>query len=172
MGPLIMRGMQLVCALVIACNVAALPAAAQDVDPKALEQSRKILELTNTQALGEQVLSMLLPQIVNLVAQANPSKEAEVRQLVDEYFEPSLRESLPELLDECAVVYARHFTVEELNELAAFYATPLGQKLIKTQPQLLVDLNQVGQKWGLIAAQRAMEKLAPILRERGLHAPA
>ena len=51
-------------------------------------------------------------------------------------------EPLPELLDDCAKVYARHFTAEELTELAAFYGTPLGQKLIATQPVLIAELNQ------------------------------
>lgn len=168
----IMRAIGLIGVLVVGWHVAVAPAQAQEVDPKALEQSRRILELTNTQALGEQMLTMIMPQIMDLVAAANPSKEAEVRQLMDEYFEPSLREAIPELMDDCAQVYARHFTAEELAELAEFYGTPLGKKLIATLPQVMVDLNAVGQKWGFTAAQRAMEKLAPVLRERGLQAPA
>jgi hypothetical protein len=172
MHRLIMRGIGLIGFLVIGWHVAIASAHAQEVDPKALEQSRRILELTNTQALGEQMLTMIIPQIVDLVAAANPSKEAEVRQLMKEYFEPSLREAIPELMDDCARVYARHFTAEELSELTAFYGTPLGKKLIATLPQVMVDLNQVGQKWGFTAAQRALQKLAPILRERGLQVPA
>ena len=34
-----------------------------------------------------------------------------------------------ELIDALAVIYARNFTVDELNVIAAFYATPTGQKL-------------------------------------------
>jgi uncharacterized protein len=166
----VVRALGLFAALIIACS-AGISAHAQDIDPKALEQSRKILELTNTRAMGEQMLTLLLPQIVNLVVKANPSKGDEVRALMEQYFEPSLREALPELFDECATVYARHFTADELTELAAFYGTPLGQKLISAQSALMVDLNQVGQKWGITAAQRALKKLAPVFKERGLQVP-
>ncbi len=158
-------------ALVIALGTAGGPAYAQDTDPKALELSRKILELTNTLAMGEQMLTMLMPQITDLVAKANPERGDEVGQLIQQYLEPSPREALPELFDECAKVYARHFAVAELTELTEFYGTPLGQKLIQSQSALMLDLNQVGQRWGMVAAQRAMQKLVPIFKERGLQVP-
>ncbi len=168
-----LRSLGCIVTLVIACCTAGVGAHAQDVDPKALEQARKILELTNARATAEQMLSLLLPRLVDLVVRANPNKEAEVRGLVDQYFEPSLREGLPELLDDSAKVYARHFTQQELTELAAFYGTPLGQKLISAQSSaLMVELDQVGKKWGIAAAQRALKKLAPIFQQRGLKVPA
>jgi hypothetical protein len=158
-------------ALVVAFGTAAGPADAQDIDPATLEQSRKILELTNTLAMGEQMLSLLMPQITNLVAKANPQRGDEVAQLIRQHLEPSLRKALPELLDECAKVYARHFTFAELTELTQFYGTPLGQKVIQSQSALMLELNQVGQHWGMGAAQRALQELAPIFKERGLQVP-
>ena len=157
--------------LLVAGLMTASAAQAQSVDPAALEQSRKILELTNSQAMGEQLLSLLIPQVTDLVIKANPERGPEVRELVQKYFGPSLREALPELLDSCAEVYARHFTTEELTALTEFYGTPLGQKLIASQSALILELNQVGQQWGAVAAQRALKKMVPIFQERGLQVP-
>ena len=40
------------------------------------------------------------------------------------------------MTDALATIYARNFTIDELNVLAAFYATPTGQKLIEMTPTL------------------------------------
>ena len=37
-------------------------------------------------------------------------------------------------------IYARHFTVAELKELAAFYRTPTGAKALREVPQVMGEL--------------------------------
>jgi hypothetical protein len=43
---------------------------------------------------------------------------------------------LAEAMKEAPPVYARHFTAAELNELAAFYRTPIGAKALREMPQV------------------------------------
>ncbi len=55
--------------------------------------------------------------------------------------------------------YARAFTAEELKAIAAFYRTPAGSKLLRTQPQIAQEVNRaVAAKVGprLQAAQKAL----------------
>ncbi|PWF54585.1 DUF2059 domain-containing protein [Massilia glaciei] len=56
----------------------------------------------------------------------------------------------PTLLDELnsamVPLYARHFSAAELGELAKFYGTPIGQKMLKTMPQILGESMQVSQQ--------------------------
>jgi len=42
---------------------------------------------------------------------------------------------LEETMKEWPPIYARHFTVDELHELAAFYRTPVGAKTLREMPQ-------------------------------------
>jgi hypothetical protein len=51
-------------------------------------------------------------------------------------FQQQARQRVNELIDALAAVYARNFTVDELNVIAAFYATPAGQKLTEMTPTL------------------------------------
>jgi uncharacterized protein len=40
------------------------------------------------------------------------------------------------MTDALATIYARNFTVDELHVIAAFYATPTGQKLTEVSPTI------------------------------------
>jgi uncharacterized protein len=147
-------------------------ARAQQVDPEALDLSRKIAALTNAQATGDQVLSLIMPQLTELVVRANPGKEADARTMMDQKVAPAMREMLPEMVEMTAQIYARHFTVEELTQLTEFYGTPLGQKLIQTQPALIAEAGQAGQQWAIKVMQKVLQDLAPEFQQRGLQVPA
>jgi hypothetical protein len=41
-----------------------------------------------------------------------------------------------------STLYAKHFTPEELTQLAAFYQTPVGQKLLKHSEPMMRDMEQ------------------------------
>jgi hypothetical protein len=48
--------------------------------------------------------------------------------------------SYDELLAWTADVYQRHFTPQEMQQLVAFYRSPLGMKLEKEQPKVFADV--------------------------------
>jgi uncharacterized protein len=164
--------LRVVTALALTVLLGTSLARAQQVDPEALELSRKIAALTNAQATGDQVLSLIMPQLTELVVRANPGKEAEARTMMDQKVAPAMREMLPEMVEMTAQIYARHFTVEELTQLTEFYGTPLGQKLIQTQPALIAEAGQAGQQWAIKVMQKVLQDLAPEFQQRGLQVPA
>ena len=43
-------------------------------------------------------------------------------------------------------MYARHFTVTELRQIAAFYKTPVGVKTLTIMPQLMNESMLMGQQ--------------------------
>jgi len=51
-----------------------------------------------------------------------------------------------DLEGEMANVYMRHFTEQELHGIAAFYKTPLGQKLLDTLPEVMKEGAEIGMK--------------------------
>jgi len=64
-----------------------------------------------------------------------------------------------EMLDEiAAIVYDKHYTLEEIRELTAFYKTPLGQKMLKTMTPLANDSMQ-------LTSERMIAKIPGILKE-------
>lgn len=49
--------------------------------------------------------------------------------------------SYQELIDLQAGLLAKYYSAEEMKEILAFYKTPLGQKVIRTMPEVSQDVN-------------------------------
>ena len=61
--------------------------------------------------------------------------------------------------DKMAAIYAKHYTVKELNELKDFYKSDIGQKSIKLMPQIM----QEGQKLGASSVMAHADELKAII---------
>jgi hypothetical protein len=64
--------------------------------------------------------------------------------------------------------WAGAFTADELRNLRTFYNTPLGDKLLRTIPQLNNVINQAGQGWAQKVYQQSQQKHAEEFAKRGL----
>lgn len=51
---------------------------------------------------------------------------------------------------------------EEISQLIAFYATPLGQKTLTIIPKLTLEMREAGRKWG---AKLGQDSMAEVLTE-------
>lgn len=71
-----------------------------------------------------------------------------------------------ELVEMFSAVYERHFTVEELRLLLAFYDTPTGRKLLSALPAITRESMAAGEVWG----QRIGEAVAAQLTAEGVFA--
>ena len=61
-----------------------------------------------------------------------------------------------------------NFTFTDLRALRNFYASPLGQKLLRTQPLVQQQGLQAGLAWGQKIFQDSVDRHADELRARGL----
>ena len=138
--------MRAVTLLVTPLLLACLSAAPVPAEPS---PARRFLELTNTQALGRQ----LVDQIVRQVRPDLPNVPAA---FWDEF---SANVDTRGILDELAPVYEKHFTPAELAELVKFYQTPVGRKLVQIQPQLNRDALKAGQAFGTKVTKDLMRQL-------------
>jgi hypothetical protein len=144
----------------------AAPAVTPQTTPQATAAAKAVLdamEVRKTMAatfadMEKQVPSMMRLQLQSAI-QANPSMSADQKQAALAAFEkalPGMTEAVhrifadPALVDdivaEMAPLYASHFSLAELNELAAFYRTPLGRKVMLTTPKLSAQGMAIGQK--------------------------
>lgn len=70
--------------------------------------------------------------------------------------DPKLME---ELLAEIVPLYARHFTADELRQMAVFYQTPVGAKMLFLTPRISHEAMQISQKIVLPRISAAIGKL-------------
>jgi uncharacterized protein len=144
---------------------------AQESDPAAVAKAKEVMAAAHSDKMADQVITMMEKPLSQLIESANPGRAKEVTDLLHDQFIPAMRERLPEFTDMAARVYAKHFTVEDLDQLIAFYDSPIGKKLVAEQGAMLAEMGQLGQAWGRNVATEVMRKLAPEFQKRGLAMP-
>lgn len=122
-------------------------------DPARLAAARQVLEASGT------VDAMLAAIHANL-----PAQRAASPQMPPEFwsrFEARVIQDAPQLVDSIAVLYARTFSQQELEALAAFYGSPIGLRLRALQPTLVTESSAIGQRWGMRIGSQIGASLAP-----------
>ena len=162
------------------------PPAASAVAPTAagLEAARRLLKATNIEQQYDLNFARLIPlvtkQIFNSIKD-NSKVPPRVRNFLNdpanldraerdfaERLKKGFQQRYPRLIDEAARAYAQAFTVEELNALAAFYDSPLGQKTLAELPELQNKLFMVGGTLGMEVGKEAIRQtLEALLPEPG-----
>ncbi len=167
------QAMKILPALIIAVALSwARPAAAQgDVDAATVEAAKELMQATSTDKMMVQMLDEILPQMYSLMENLNPKQGALTTTLMKELFAPEMKRRIPELIEIVALTYARYFSFEEMEELAAFYDTPAGRKIIAIMPKLNSELMGLGSAWGENVVIETFREIGPLLRERGLKTP-
>ncbi|MCS0580891.1 DUF2059 domain-containing protein [Massilia pinisoli] len=163
--------------LSFAQNAAAAPQAA--ADPAALAATGELFEAMNYRAVAQGTLEQMrrtMPAMMTQGATAaidnNPKLNAAEKKNAHEKLNKELPQAVklfdgvfgdPSLVDEMlratAQIYARHFTVDELHQIAAFYKTPVGTKMLATMPQLMAESMQAGQQVVMPRVAAIMHKL-------------
>jgi len=68
--------------------------------------------------------------------------------------------SIDSLVTAFEPLYIRHFSLEEIKELASFYKTPLGKKVMNEMPALMTEKNAVAANFYKAIQQRVERQLA------------
>lgn len=75
-------------------------------------------------------------------------------------FAARARRDIGEFLERVVPVYDSLYTLDDVRQLIAFYETPLGQRVLETQPRLMEALAALGQQWGIEIAAQVLLDLA------------
>ena len=133
--------------LSLALGALAVPAAVaqeQELAPEHLAVARKYIELTDKSGIYEVSLVETAVETMRTIISQNP----EIVQPVDDAISKTLESykgRKGELLDQFARVYALNFTIEELQQIVAFYESPVGAKLAEANATLNQNLQVVMQ---------------------------
>lgn len=158
----------------IACLAMAGPALAQQSQAPAgqAELRAAARELAIAQDTENQIratLRAIRGNLVDTMMRGAPQlAPARVAEIVDELLMPEFEARVGALAASLEGVIARHYTVEEMRDLAAFYRTPLGRRLLEATPGLAAEAMRVGQAWGEEVARAALARNRDELRRRGI----
>jgi hypothetical protein len=151
--------------------LASPPVWAQSQDPVALAKAKELLVVSDLASMRDQMVALVEAQIAALVLEANPGEKEKVDRAVADLVRPALRRRMPEYLDLAAGIYAEHFTRNELDQLLAFYKSPVGQKLKREQDKLVPAVSEMARNWVNRVGNDVLKDAAQGLLKRGLQPP-
>ncbi|TPV57368.1 DUF2059 domain-containing protein [Aestuariibacter sp. GS-14] len=129
-------------------------------DEDSLKKASYVSEVLGGDDLKKLIVQQIKQQTATLVEQRLKIVQKE-RQLLDEYLS-KLETELVEKLDEPSFdqqlgqIYLNYYSEEELDQIIAFYQSPLGQKMRSQSPSLTKDVKQ--------AISKKTEELKPKVR--------
>lgn len=138
-----------------------------NVDPARLAAARQLLVATNTEAQFTTIIPLMFRQMRQSMPAQAPQQETAVNQVIEE-IQKQFIDRRGEILDQIARLYADKFTADEMNTLADFYRSPIGQKFIGAMPDLAADAMKLGTTWGQQIGREAQQKIREELQKRGI----
>ena len=131
-------------------------------------EARALADMLDVPRQIEALLVRIRADIVEATMRAADLPEAAAAAIVDDILMPNFRARNAELVAVMIEPYALNFTITDLKALRSFFVTPLGQKLLRTQPIARAQGEQAGLAWGQRVFQDSVDRHADELRARGL----
>ena len=136
--------------------MAVAPAKAQEATPAHLAAARSAVDAIDSTEQFDNILMNAATQIKADLIGSNPNMQSEISDMVDERA-IALAPRRVDLENEVARVYAKLFTEQELKDIAAFYGSEAGKKLLKQGPVASREMMVAADVWsnGIVRDLRA-----------------
>jgi len=126
-----------------AVSPAAPPSLAEKVDPAKEAAIRHLMEITETSKLGDNINAFLTDRIRTIMSRnMTPDKLPKFMDSFSQKFSAASPSSA--VTDAMVPIYARAFSMEDIQEMTKFYESPVGQKMVKQLPQVTQESQNTG----------------------------
>ena len=147
-------------------NAPAAPAPLKPGSPAAIAAAKEILAMKNAAAMYANAVPNLVEQTKNVLLQSNLNYQKDLNEVAI-IVAKNLAGREKEIGDGMAQVYANEFTEQELKDLVVFYKTPLGQKLLASEPRAIQFSMSYMNQWAQVFAENINGQFRAEMRKRG-----
>jgi hypothetical protein len=154
---------------VLAVAVAALSSAAQaQKKPSAaeIETANELVKVTGATALFNPLIAGVVEQAKIVFLQQNPGLSNDLNEIATK-IRTDLAPRFSELTEEVGRLYAKHFSEQELKAILTFYKSPVGQKMLKEQPQVVDSSMKFAQDWANNLTDEVIKRMSDELKKKG-----
>jgi hypothetical protein len=136
-------------------------AAAAPIDPAKEAEIRKLLDVTGTVKVVNQMLKQLMGQLRERYPDLPP-----------EFVDHLQKEMNPDkLVEKLIPVYDKYYSLDDLKAVGAFYQSTAGQHLLQVQGQVVKESQAIGQQWGREAGMKAVLEIQDYKQKMSTTAP-
>ncbi len=140
-------------------------AIAQDATPEHITAAKTALDALVVTDSFDSILPRAAEQIKANLTLANPNFSDEISIAVDDEA-IKLASRRADLENEAANIYAKNFSIEELNAISEFYNSETGKKLLKVSPSMGRELLRAAEIWGAGITRDLNEASSKVLSEK------
>ncbi len=134
--------------------------------PAAFAAAKEILAMKNASAMYASAVPNLVEQTKNTLLQANLNYQKDLNE-VALIVAKNLAGREKEIGDGMAQVYANEFTEQELKDLVTFYKSPLGTKLLTSEPRAIQFSMSYMNQWAQNFAEVINGQFRAEMKKRG-----
>jgi len=142
------------------------PPPLKQASPAAIAAAREILTMKNASAMYANAVPNLVQQTKDALLQANLNYQKDLNE-VAVIVAQKLAGRETEIGDGMATVYANEFSEQELKDLVTFYKSPLGQKLLASEPRAIQFSMSYMNQWAQTFAETINGEFRAEMRKRG-----
>jgi hypothetical protein len=153
-------------AWIAALMLVAAPAAAQAPVPEARAAAKELVETMRATDQLKAMMPMIMQQLKPMIVQGRPEVERDFDLLLPVVTD-AMTGRMSELVEAVALVYAAHFSADELRQITAFYRTAVGEKFLQKLPLITQQSMAVGQRFGEQVASGLRDCMIEELRKKG-----
>jgi hypothetical protein len=135
-------------ALLVVSLFCAAPARAE-IAPEKRAEIEKMLRLSGMERLMDQMKN----QMIENFRSSAPEVPAEFWEKLGKAMD------VHAMVEELMPIYDKYYSLDDLKAVNAFYASPTGQKVLATMPQLMKEAMEVGQRWGESMGAKALAEI-------------
>jgi len=134
--------------------------------PAAIGYAKEILAMKNASAMYASAVPNMVGRVKDTLLQSNLNYQKDLNE-VAVVVAQAMAGRDKEIGEQMARIYASDFTESELKDLAAFYKSPLGQKLLVQEPQSIQASMTFMQQWAQSFSEEVNGQFRAEMRKRG-----
>jgi hypothetical protein len=119
------------------------PAVDEKIDPAKEAAIRHLMDITETAKLGDNITAFITNQVRSVMSRTiQPENLDKFMDTFSQKFGASAPSSA--VTDAMVPIYARAFSMEDIQGLVQFYESPLGRRVVKALPDVMQDSQNAG----------------------------
>lgn len=148
------------------CGASAQAQQAKPPSTAAIGYAKEILAAKNASAIYQGAVPGLVQRTRDVLLQANLNYQKDLNEVAIKVAK-DLAGREKEIGEEMAKIYAGSFTEQELKDLAAFYKSPLGAKVITQEPAAFNTARQFMEQWAQKFSEEINGRFRAEMKARG-----
>jgi hypothetical protein len=142
------------------------PPPLKPASPAAIAAAKEILTMKNASAMYANAVPNIVQQTKDVLLQNNLNYQKDLNE-VAVIVAQNVAGREKEIGEGMAKIYANEFTEQELKDLVTFYKSPLGQKLLLTEPRAIQFSMSYMNQWAQQFAETVNAQFRAEMRKRG-----